>query len=883
MSRQHESIYRGRFAESIAFRFLKTLTAILFCSALILSIVIAGNQWKYHERSLVDKGRGLASYISKISQDPLIHGDGMQLDTIVNEANKDDDVIYTIIRDAEGNILTSKYASINYRSPRMASAQAKLPRTQDVQEIITAVKKEEAVREISIPIFIDVKTVGEVTIGLSMYKIRHEVVRTVIFVIALNLFAAIALGITLFVFSRRILLTPITTLAAAAARLAKGDLSTQVTLRSTGEIKLLIDSFNRMAEDLEKTTVSRNYMNNIFRSMIDTLVTVSAEGTIRGCNTAICTLLGYEENDLIGKPLETVIAKGAGGGGPIIEDVREKGAIRNRELDYAGRDGRAVPMLFSASPMYDESGRFEGAVCVAQDITEQKRAEEELRLSEEMFKVLSDQSPLGKSLIDGRGRYEYVNPAFEAMFGYTLQDLPTGAEWFRAAFPDPAKREEAVRVWKEDLAHAGIGAGRPRVFEVACKGGTSKTILFRPVALQEDRQLVIYEDITERRRMESQLLQAMKMEAVGRLAGGVAHDFNNILTVITGYSELLLEKVGKGSPMHGELEEIKRAGDRAASLTRQLLAFSRKQIIEPKVVRLDRLVAELLAMLARLIGENVALQTTTGKSPGSVKIDPGQFQQILMNLVVNARDAMPGGGKIVIETANVELDEGYCALHPYVTPGRYVMLAVSDTGKGMSEEVKAQIFEPFFTTKDFGSGTGLGLATTYGAVKQSGGSIEVYSEVGIGTTFKIFLPRVEEEDPVPMKYDRPANLPGGTETVLLVEDEDVLRNLCARIMGDLGYRVMSARNGDEANALAQRYGDPIDLLLTDVVMPGMNGSELAQKLVIRHPEMKVLFMSGYTDDAIVHHGVLAKGVSFIGKPYSPEGLARKVRDVLDKE
>ena len=286
-------------------------------------------------------------------------------------------------------------------------------------------------------------------------------------------------------------------------------------------------------------------------------------------------------------------------------------------------------------------------------------------------------------------------------------------------------------------------------------------------------------------------------------------------------------------------------------------------------------------MLVRLIGENIDLQTTTGKGSGSVKVDPGQFQQILMNLVVNARDAMPGGGKIAIETANADLNKGYCATHPYVKPGRFVMLAVSDTGTGMSEEVKAHIFEPFFTTKERGSGTGLGLATTYGTVKQSGGSIEVYSEVGIGTTVKIFLPRVEGEEIKPVNDALPTDLPGGTEAILLVEDEDTVRSLGVRILKDLGYRVLQARNGDEALALAMGYGERIDLLLTDVVMPGMNGADLATQLVLHHPETKVLFTSGYTDDAIVRHGVLDEDVLFIGKPYSPSALARKVREVLD--
>jgi signal transduction histidine kinase/CheY-like chemotaxis protein len=409
------------------------------------------------------------------------------------------------------------------------------------------------------------------------------------------------------------------------------------------------------------------------------------------------------------------------------------------------------------------------------------------------------------------------------------------------------------------------------------------------VPLSDDLYVHYIFEITDRKRgeqekekLQGQLQQAMKMEAVGQLAGGVAHDFNNLLTVINGYSELLLQKIGKESPMHGEVEEIRRAGERAASLTRQLLAFSRKQIIEPKVVRMDLLVAEMQKMLARLIGENIDLQTTTGKSPGSVKVDTGQFQQILMNLAVNARDAMPEGGKIVIGTANVDLDERYCATHPYVTPGRYVMLSVSDTGKGMSEEVKAHIFEPFFTTKERGSGTGLGLAMAYGAVRQVGGSIEVVSEVGIGTTFRIYLPRVEEKAVEPSKDELPQDLPAGTETVLVVEDEAIVRDLCVRILERLGYKVLQARNGPEAIVAAEQYVDRIDLLLTDVVMPGMNGSELAKHLVLRHPEMVVLFTSGYTEDVISRHGVLDEGVSFIGKPYTRSALAGKVREVLDK-
>jgi CheY-like chemotaxis protein len=374
----------------------------------------------------------------------------------------------------------------------------------------------------------------------------------------------------------------------------------------------------------------------------------------------------------------------------------------------------------------------------------------------------------------------------------------------------------------------------------------------------------------------------MKMEAVGRLAGGVAHDFNNLLTVIIGNVSLARMKLVPSDPAGGLLAEVNKAAERAARLTQQLLAFSRKQIIEPKVLNLNDLIADVNAMLVRLIREDIKIQILPGKDLGAVQVDAGQFDQVMVNLVVNARDAMPGGGKIVIETSNAELDDGYCFTHPYVKPGRFVMVAVSDTGHGMSREVKAHMFEPFFTTKTKGSGTGLGLATTYGIVKQAGGSVEVYSEVGIGSTFRIYLPRVEGEASKLVRTDPPQERSGGTETVLLVEDEDNVRDLCVRILKKSGYRVFQAGNGDEALSLATGYGERIDLLLTDVVMPGMNGPELASRVTRIHPETRVLFTSGYTDNAIMSHGVLDEGVSFINKPYSPSALARKVREVLDK-
>ena len=388
-------------------------------------------------------------------------------------------------------------------------------------------------------------------------------------------------------------------------------------------------------------------------------------------------------------------------------------------------------------------------------------------------------------------------------------------------------------------------------------------------------------DVTEQKNLEVQFAQSQKMQAVGQLAGGVAHDFNNLLTAITGYSELTLRRLPAEDPLRQNIEEINKAGDRAAALTRQLLAFSRKQVLQPKVLDLNAIVSELEKMLRRLIGENVELRTALGAGLGSVRADPGQVEQIIMNLAINARDAMPQGGKLTVETKNVHLDEDYAKNHVAVTPGPYVMLAVSDTGAGMSEQTQKQIFEPFFTTKEAGKGTGLGLSTVYGIVKQSGGSIWVYSEVGRGTTFKIYLPRVDEGAE---EYKRGAGTEEtlqGAETILLAEDEEMVRKLARQVLEMYGYRVLEAANGGAALLICERHNEPIHLLITDVIMPEMSGRELADRLAQLRPAMKVLYMSGYTDDAIVHQGVLDEEANFIQKPFPTDALARKVREVLD--
>ena len=388
-------------------------------------------------------------------------------------------------------------------------------------------------------------------------------------------------------------------------------------------------------------------------------------------------------------------------------------------------------------------------------------------------------------------------------------------------------------------------------------------------------------DITERKALEMQLLQAQKMEAVGLLAGGVAHDFNNVLTAIGGYAELVREDLPGEDARRHDVEEILRATERAATLTRQLLAFSRRQVLAPRVLDLNGVVAGVDNMLRRLIGADVELRTALGPVLGAVRADPGQLEQVIMNLVVNARDAMPRGGKLTIETANAELDESYALEHPSVVAGPYVMLAVSDSGVGMDAATQARIFEPFFTTKEKGKGTGLGLATVYGIVKQSGGNIWLYSEPGRGTTFKIYLPRVDQPPEQPAAAPAPRAAPRGSETVLLVEDDEAVRALARKMLAAHGYTVLAAASGAEALKLAADHTGPIHLLVTDVVLPGMSGRELATRFQSVRPGLKVLYTSGYTDDAVVHHGVLDPGIAFLQKPFTSGTLARKVRETLD--
>jgi PAS domain S-box-containing protein len=607
-------------------------------------------------------------------------------------------------------------------------------------------------------------------------------------------------------------------------------------------------------------------------------VLVSVEGQVAYANPACIEMFGYER-PLLGVPVTIFFAPGS------REQIQE--FVERRAA------GRAAPELYEAVGLRADGSSFDvevrvtpiefdgrtGSQAVLRDITGRKRMEAGLRESEERYRLLFERNLAGVYRSTADGKLLECNWAFARLLGYASPaEAMAHPEWWLHDHPG-SHAEFWQRLRKEGsiVNHEG---------QAQRKDGTPVWVI-QNVSLLADEEgeemlLGTVFDVTERRRLEEQLLQSQKMEAVGRLAGGIAHDFNNLLTAIAGYSDLLLGELPANDPRRESAVEIREAGRRAAGLTQQLLAFSRRQVLEPRVLDLNAVIAGMEKMLRRVIGEDIELTTALDPDLWRTMADPGQIEQAIVNLAVNARDAMPRGGQLTLETANVTLDDKFAGAYATVQPGPHVMLAVSDTGVGMDAALQSRLFEPFFTTKERGKGTGLGLSTTYGIVKQSGGSIWVYSEPGLGTTFKIYLPRCEEplEGGEREAPPLPLELRSGTETVLLVEDETEVRRLVERLLRMNGYAVIAAASPAEALVAAKTAGR-IDLLVTDVIMPGMNGRQMASALAAERPRMRVLYMSGYTDAAIAQQGILPPGTAFLSKPFTPDVLARKVREVLD--
>jgi two-component system cell cycle sensor histidine kinase/response regulator CckA len=625
---------------------------------------------------------------------------------------------------------------------------------------------------------------------------------------------------------------------------------------------------------------SVSLLRGITEGTTDGVFVKDLQGRYLMINSAGAAFAGRSADEIVGKTdLELFSADTAEVVRQKDRQVLTQGVTQTFE-ESGTSNGVCRVYLSTKGPYRDAHGEIIGLLGVARDITERKRAEEEMRQSQQKLRIHFEHTPLAVVEWDLDFRVAAWNPSAERIFGYSRQE----ALGQHARFIVPQQyREQVDHVWQALLKQAG---GTRSTNDNITKDGRSISCEWYNTPLVDESGRVLgvaslVQDVTERVGLEERLRQSQKMEAVGRLAGGVAHDFNNLLTVILGYSQILADGLPEGSRLADNTAQIKSAADRAAGITRQLLAFSRKSVLSPRIINLNDVVLNLDSLLRRLIGEDIEVRTVPANDLGSVKADPSQIEQVLMNLALNARDAMPRGGTVILETANVSLDGTYARDHQSVEPGRYVMLAVSDTGEGMGPETQARIFEPFYTTKEVGKGTGLGLSMVYGIVKQSGGYIWVYSEPGQGTTFKIYLPRVDQPAEALSSDNHSAKVQRGTETILLVEDDEQLRRLTSSVLAHCGYNLLVASSPEEGLAICKSTSHDIRLLVTDVVMPRMNGRQLAEQAQQIRPGIRVLYISGYTNDAIAHYGVLDPGLWFLPKPYALSSLIAKVREVLD--
>lgn len=616
----------------------------------------------------------------------------------------------------------------------------------------------------------------------------------------------------------------------------------------------------------------------LFEESRDAVYVTTLEGAFVDINEAALDLLGHTRDEIIGLNAAAFYLD-PDDRARFQHEIEAHGSVRDFEVRLRNRDGAALDCLLTSTVRRGGDGSIVGYHGIIHDITGRKQVEEGLRRSEGHFRSLIENALDTITVLDGEGVILYESPSVERVLGYKPYTL-VGQSVFGMVHPDDLGR--VADTFGELIERAGVVRTvslrfRHRDGSWRNLEATGRNLLDDPVVAGI---VVNARDVSERRQLEEQLQQAGKMEAIGRLAGGVAHDFNNLLTAIRGHAQLLLEDLPVTDPMRAELKEIGKAATRATALTRQLLAFSRKQLLRPRVLALNGVVSEMESMLRRLIGEDVLLECLLQDGLGRVKVDPSQIEQVVLNLALNARDAMPEGGRLTITTADAVIEAAEVhGLGYTVDPGEYVRLSMADTGTGIEPSTQAHIFEPFFTTKE--QGTGLGLSTVYGIVRQTGGHIRVESQLGRGTEFEIYLPRVEgEEEPKP---DVPAGVaPSGTEAILLVEDEETVRSLADRVLRRSGYDVLGAANGSEALAVCKEHGGPIDLVLTDVVMPEMSGHALVEQLLRLRPTLRVIFMSGYSEDMIVHQGVLERANAFLPKPFTPRTLARLVRDVLDR-
>ncbi len=857
------------------------------------------------ERAFLDKATRIAETMAYAVSPALVFEDFQTLDEYLRDVGGNPDVMYVVVLDAAGDVVGALNRERAERFALSAPAdEGPIPKGGALVRAASPVKYDEAV-------------IGQLHLGLSLSALRQEV-RSSRASIAVISFLIFLIGLLGAVAMAARLTGPLAQIARTFDEIAGGDLSKRAAVTTGDEVGDLARSFNLMVDQLQTAHDSLRNINvdleqrvadrtselqlevevrrraeeafraseerfrAMFRSAGMGIVLLDRDWRLHKSNPAMQRLLDFEEGELLDHRLSEFLHEDdrpvvEGLFGELVDGRRDHFDVETSYLQK-NREPRWCRLTVSSIP--SGNGKPQFAIGVVEDITQRKRLEEELQTAQKRALAREkDERKRAEMLAEKLSHIPRLNPqpVIELSVDGTVTYLNEVAE----ALVGSAEELEPSAILPADVAaivRESLSSGRTYSgFEVTV-GRRTLTWSFYPLATDQ----VVYGygfDITERLELETQLREAQKLEAVGRLAGGVAHDFNNVLMAITGLSGMLLEDLPASDPMRDDVEQIQKAADRAASLTRQLLAFSRKQMLQPTEMNLNVAITDMERMLRRLIGEDVELVTVLEQDVWTVKADPGQIEQVLMNLVVNARDAMPEGGRVTISTRNVAIDEG-AARDLDCRIGDYCMLRVSDTGMGMAENIRSRVFEPFFTTKEMGKGTGLGLSTVYGIVKQSGGSITVESEPGEGTTFTILLPKVDPRAEEPKIGTAGANPLRGSETILLVEDEDTVRELASRALRKKGYSVLEAGNGAEALELSERFNDKIDLVVTDVVMPRMSGRELVERLSMLRPETKVIFMTGYTDDAILHHGVLDSGIELIQKPFKPAVLLNKIREVL---
>jgi len=872
-----------------------------------ITVVSIREQTQTIKGELIEKNKHISIHVASSAKNAFWSLNWHFVERQMKEETDSEDIIFLAIIKPNGEIYMSS-GDKEYEE-ELLSAPLVSPETQIVEDAVYS-KSAETTKRIITPIKIGNEQWSLIMV-LSLKQVedaRQAILKTTIGYGSVIFFLVMVLS---FFFSRA-MYRRISKLMQGTEEIAKGNLEYKIDEMGRDELGALATAFNAMTEDLKKTTTSRDLLakemaereqaektllkseeryRSVFGNTGAATVIIEEDMTISMANSEFEKLSGYSKEEVEGKIkwIEFVVKEDLEKMKEYHGKRREKEreAPKEYEFRFVDRQGN-IKEILNKIAMFPGTKR---SIASLIDITTRKQAEEALRENEEKYRQLVNHAPSGILELDIiRNKLISLNDVACELTGYAKEEL-LSMNLFDLL------TEDSKRLFKERVNKISEGGQINESVEYKIKrkdGQELFCIINSRTTFDEDgrpiRSTIVANDITDLRRseeekmkLEAQFIQAQKMEAIGRLAGGVAHDFNNLMTSVIGNANLALMNLKEENLLCECLEEIEKAGERAASLTRQLLAFSRKQIFKPEVLDLNNGIREIYKMLGRLIGEDIELKTILEPELGKVNSDSGHIDQVIMNLAVNARDAMPRGGKLTIETTNVELDKDYFRTHGVEEhPGPYVMLAVSDTGIGMDKETRSHIFEPFFTTKKKGEGTGLGLSTVYGIVKQSGGFIWVYSEPGGGSTFKFYLPRVGS-DAEPVKKERtPMEDFSGFETVLIVEDNNALRNLARKILHRYGYRVLDAKQGEDALRVTDEHKDSIHLMLTDVVMPGMSGRKLAELLKPLYPDMKIIYMSGYTDDSIVNHGVLAKGLEFLQKPFTPEDLASKVREVLDQ-